>query len=412
MSNAAELGALLYEAEASFGEDVTTFATHRLPLLDAVDCSGLTHDKLDPQRVVQYLQEGTPHIIGVQGGSFKIRMHAHGHGSSTSGALSTDPIETFLGTFVFGKLTQSAASGTTASGGTASAPTTVASATFTAGALCRIGALGDARGNGQAAAISTHVTTTLSLLTAIDASPSNGDVIYTGVNLYLPESANDASTSITGFRALLATWNLRYECHGCYVKSLKLGGTGHTQTPYWEIEIGVSWWRPSTAGAMPSTVTQNAYNPAPNASGSMFLNDVGTATRAKRTFRDLTIDIELGIVPLFGPGGVNQYQSTVGAKRVPSKIKVGWTEDADAATATPTLDGFWSATAKKHMLVTLNPTNGASLAIYFPQLCITGRRPVQMATDRINRMRIEAMAYTGPTNTSELTLSAMRVLYS
>ena len=48
---------------------------------------------------------------------------------------------------------------------------------------------------------------------------------------------------------------------------------------------------------------------------------------------------------LGGPGGVNSYQSTVGAKRVPSKIKVGWTEDADAATATPVLDGYWSATA-------------------------------------------------------------------
>lgn len=412
MSNAAELGAVLYEAEASWGEDVHTFATHRIPVLDAVDTTGLKQEALDPQRVTQYLQEGSPWIKGKQSGTFKTRIHATGHGSSTSGALTVDAIETFL-SFVFGKITASAAAGTTAGvGSTASNVVTIASATFTAGALARFGQRNDGRGNGQAGAIASHIGTAMSLLTALDTAPSNADVVWTGENLYIPESANDASTSLTGLRFALCTWNYKYECHGCFPISLKLGGTNNGETPYWEIEWGVSWWQYSTAPTFPSAVTSNQFNPTPNTGGSMFVNDVGASARLKRTFRNLSIDIQLGIVPLEGPGGVAQYQTIIGAKRVPSKLKITWSEDSEAATATPALDVFWTAGTRKHMLLTLSPDNGASVAIYFPNLCITGSRPVQRNDNRVNRIAIEAMAYTGPTSTSELTLSAMRVLYS
>lgn len=411
MSNAGELGALLYEIEAAWAEDVHTFLTHRIPVLEMVDASGLKHDKIDPQRVVQYLQEGTPWILGKQTGSFRTKIHATGHGSSTAGALTVDPIETYLAA-VLGKIVASAASGTTATGGTATVPTTTASATITAGSLVRIGAQNDGRGNGQAVAVASHITTSLTLLTALDLAPNAADVIYTGETIHLPESANDASTALTGYRFALLTTNYKYECHGCFPKSLKLGGTKTGETLYWDVEWGVSWWQYSTAPTFPSVVASNQFNPTPNAGGSMFLNDVGTATRVKRTFRDLAIDITLGVVPLEGPGGVNQYQTITGAKRVPSQIKVSWTEDSEAATATPALDGFFTGVTRKHMLVTFAPINGASVAIYFPNLCITGARPVQKNDGRINRIACEAMAYTGPTSTSELTLSAIRVLYS
>lgn len=407
MSYASELGAVLYEAESSWGEDVATFATHRIPVLEAVDASGLRHDWIDPARVVQYLQDGTAWIRGTQEGSFRMKIHATGHGSETSGALTVDAIETFL-SYVFGKITASADSGTTASGGTATALTTAASATFAAGGLFRLGTLGDARGNGQAGVVSSHVGTTLTSLTAFSAAPSGTDVVYTGENLYLPESASDASTACTGLRFALLTANHQYECHGCWPISVTLGGTNTGETPYWEIEWGVSWWEYSAAQTFPSAVTSNQYAPAPNAAGSMFINDVGTATRATRTYRSLSLGITLGVVPLRGPGGVNQYQTVVGCRRVPSDIRVTWTEDADAATATPTLD----YTTAKHMLVTLSPVAGSSLSFYFPNLRPVGARPVQVAQDRVNRITREMKACTGGTTTSELTLSAVRFFYS
>ena len=116
-------------------------------------------------------------------------------------------------------------------------------------------------------------------------------------------------------------------------------------------------------------------------------------------------------MPLLGPGGANAYQTIIGAKRTPSHIKVSWTEDADAATATPVLDGYHSASGdvRKHLMVTLSTTNGSAMGVYFPNLCITGARPVQMNGNGINQLAIEATAYTGATTTSELTLSAMRI---
>jgi hypothetical protein len=413
VSNAGALGAVLYEAESSWGEDVTTFATHRIPLLDAVDASGLRHDKIDPQRVVQLLQSGTAWILGPMGGSFKTRIWATGHGSATTGATSTDAMETFL-QYVFGGLLATAASGTTSSGGTATALTTAASATFHAGAggIFRVGTLGDARGNGQAGVVSSHVLTTLTSLVAIDAAATGTDAVMPCINVYTIEDATAAGASITGTRFLLLTANYKYECHGCFPMSVSLRGTNAGEVPYWEIEWGVSWWRYTASGTFPSTVTSNQYTPAANAAGSMFLNDVGTATRAKRTYRSLEVNITLGVQPLMGPGGVNAYQTIVGAKRVPSDISLRWTEDSEAATASPALDGFFTGTTRKHMLVTLNPTNGASVAFYCPSLCITGARPVQSMNERINRIAIEAKAYSDDSRTDPLPRSAFRFGYS
>ena len=194
----------------------------------------------------------------------------------------------------------------------------------------------------------------------------------------------------------------------------RIGGTNVGETPYWEVDWGVSWWQYSVAGTFPSAVTSNQYNPAPNCGGSMFVNDVGTATRAgaKVDYRSLTVEIGLGVTPLVGPGGASQYQTIIGAKRVPSTIKVTYTKDAGAASATPAADTAFLATTPKHMLVTLSPVAGASLSFYCPNVCITGARPVQQIADRINRETVEMMAYTSANTTSELTLSAIRFFYS
>jgi hypothetical protein len=252
VSNAGELGALLYEAESAWGEDVTTFATHRLPVLGPIDLTGITHPKIDPQRINQYLQGGTQHILSTQDATFKIKLHLTGHGSAPTGSLTTDPMETFLGTYVFGKLTQSASASTTLTGGTAAAPATTASGTFAAGALAAIGALGDGDGNGQVYAIATHITTTLTLLNELDGTPVNGAVLYPGLNLYLPESATDAAATVPSFRLLAMTANLKVELHGCFVQGWTIGGTNIGETPFIDLDIRASWWRYSTAGTFPS----------------------------------------------------------------------------------------------------------------------------------------------------------------
>ncbi len=414
MSNADKLGALEYEAEASaalWGEDVTTFATLRIPITEPIDLSGIKQDKIESARVVQYLQDGTPHILGPMEGSFKTKFWASGHGSTTAGSPTLDAMETFLG-YVFGTAALSATTSTTASAGTATAWTTANSGAFTAGGLVRLGVLGDGKGNGQMFPISTCVTTTLTNLVASDAAPTSSDVVYPVTHMHLPESASAAATSIVGLRLRWRTSNLAMEFHGCWPMSAKLGGTNTGELPFWEITWGVSWWR-YTATSGVSAVTSNTYNPAPIAAGSLVVNDVGTATRAsgKRTYRNFTIDIGLGVAPLMGPGGVNAYQKVIGAKRTQSTIKISWVEDADAATATPVLDGYHSSGTKKHLMWTGSTTAGSAIGAYFPSLNICGARPVQKSDNGINRIAVEAIANTGATTTSELTLSAMRIGY-
>src|SRR5678815_1724705 len=178
MGNPGALGAITFETEASWGVDTTTFTTLRLPIIAAVDATGLVHTKVDSERVVQYRNDGSQWILSTMSGSFKTKMYLPGHGSSTSGATTSTAYETLLG-YVFGAAAVSAASGTTFTGaGTVSAPTTTASGTFAAGSIGFAGSLGDTLANGQAFVVSTHAATTLNVLTALAGVPSNTHVCY------------------------------------------------------------------------------------------------------------------------------------------------------------------------------------------------------------------------------------------
>ncbi len=412
MSNAAGLQALIYEAESIFGEDVVTFATHRIVPIGAVDLSGIKQLKIDSGRVTQYLQDGTAHILGPMEGSFSITQWMHGHGATTAGSPSIDALETWLGT-VLGSAALSASTSTTASAGSATAWTTASSGAFTAGGLVRLGVLNDAKGNGQMFPISTCVTTTLTNLFASDAAPTSADVVYPVVHFHLPEDPTAAATSIAGTRWLVRTANSGVELHGCFPTGFTLSGLNAGEIPKCVITYGVAWWRYSAITG-PSVVTANQYNAAPIAAGSFVINDVGTATRTKRTIRGFSVDVALNTIPLMGQGGANAYQMIIGAKRGPATIGLQWTEDCDAATATPVLDGYFTASGatRKHIMWTGSTTAGSAIGIYFPSICFVGPRPMIINDGGINRFTVQAMAYRGATTTSELTLSAMRIGYA
>lgn len=408
MSNPSALGALVYEAESTFGENVTTFTTLRLPIRDPVDVSGLVHNKIDSTRTHQHRQGGTQWVLGTQGGTIKTRMYLTGHGSTTSGATSATAMETLLG-IVFGGGVVSAASGTTFTGGTASIPTTTASGTFAAGSLCFAGALGDARGGGQCYAIGTHSALNLNMLTALAGAPSNGDVLYSAYNIYTPEAPTTAAPTSVRFAAL--TGNLCFRLHGCVATSWTISGLNPGELPTIEITWNVARWAYSTSDTFPTTVSTDTSNPGAVAAGSLYVQDLGTVTRATRTCRNFSIDYSASVELLRGPGGVGQYQDIIGAKRTIDAIKVSWTEDADAATTSPVLPGFGTATTAKHVLYTCSTGIGSRVGFYFPNICVTNVAQ-QFADQNINRLRVETMAYTGTTTTSDLTLSAMRMAFA
>jgi hypothetical protein len=406
VSNPSALGAICWEAEAAWGEDVTTFATDRVAVIGAVDASGLTHDKLAPDRVVQYLNDGTSYINGVMGGSFKTKVYLTGHGSTMVGSPTIGAHENFLA-LVFGSAAAlSATASTTLTGGTAAVPTTTASATFSAGGLCRIGTLGDAKGDGQFYAVTTHLTTSLTLRGAMRAAPVATNVLYPVVQIFGPESPT--ATAVTGTRFLLQTANLQYECHGCFPMSVAIAGLNAGEVPTAEITWGVSWWRYSTA-TFPSAVTSTAvaFNPGAVAAGSLNVQDVGTTTRNERLLcRSVSLEYTLGIEVLKGPGGINQYQAIIGARRTPNTIMLTVTEEADAATTSPVLPGYGIGTTFKHIEYTASTADGSAFGFAMPRACVTNIA-TQKADQNLNRLTTSYRAHTSAVTTSNLTLAAL-----
>lgn len=405
-ANASVIGAVLAKTETAWGENVATFSTPtRIAITQPIDITGLTHDKVMPDRVVQYRGESTEHIPGVMGGKFTLRGHLHGHGSATTGATSATDLGNLLAWALGTAATPPA--GTTFTGGTATVPLTTASGTVPTGSLIRAGVLGDARGNGQFAATSTHSGTSLNLLTGLGAAPSNGDVMYSAETIHNDPSAHSVSESK---RFFIATANQRFIAHGCFPSALRLGQTNPGQIPFWEIDVESSWFEPEASLTFPVTTTGDVFNPAPNAAGSCFVAAHGTATRATLDIRGFSIDIGMGISPVTGTGGVSAYQSVVGVRRTPDTVKVSLIVDAAASSATPTHWTNWLTGGKYHILYTLNSAPTQAVGIYLPCARYIGRRPSQMVHEGRNSVELEFECAANETvTTSGLTLSQIRI---
>jgi hypothetical protein len=407
--------AIEVEAETNLGETTATFATLRLPHKGALDLT-LSQEKIDPEIATQYRNDGTKHIQGPMGGTLKTRTYLTGHGSSTAGGgLALSAYETFLGN-VIGNATLSSTAGTTASGGTATALTTAAANGFGAGALFRLGVLGDGRGNGQAGMVVSHAANTLTSAIAFDAAPSGTDPVYSGANLY--PSENPTTTSVTSYRMRVITANDKYELHGCVPVAYTITELNTGQAPVIEITWAIAWWKRVTTGTFPSVLATEPSLPAPVAAGSFFFNTVvagtPTATRNKLVVRDFKFETTMGMETQNGPGGFDPNQVMVSARRTEDKFKITFMVDAEANTASPAMDTAWlqTGTTFHHACYNLNAVDGKGVTLYFPKLEVCGARPVQKIDSNVNRYEVTAYAYTGQVTTSDLTLSAFRMLFS
>lgn len=402
MSRISNLGVALYETESAWGENVTTYA-NRVALLDRVDVSGLTQEKLDPLRVVQYRGERTMPIRGVKGGSFSIRLWFSGHGSSTAGATAMTTLGNLIANAI-GTGAVVASSGTTLTGSTdADTWATTASGTFTPGGVCFLGALGDTDGEGQAYAITSHTGTAMEVKNAAAGAPVNGAVLYSAENIY-PDP--DAAATLTSSRWRLLTANLQYDAHGCFPTAiawdLPVGGL-----PSVTITYGVSWWT-CVSATFPDSTSVDTFPPAPIAAGSLFLQNHATTTRAVQTFRAISISHDLGVIVQRGPGGVDQYQDVIGAVRGMDMLTLSVTVDSEAASATPTIPGNWeSDTQFWHAMLSLNgAASGKRAAFYLRKCYFAGGHPVQVEENGLNRLRYDLVACTDTAGTNDITRSA------
>lgn len=417
MSQTDALFQLEYEQETSWGENVSTFATHRPPLIKPIDLTPLTQDAVNSNRNISQLQGGTSWFPGLKDGQLTLDMYLHGHGGVTSGAVTIDPVETFWSYF-FGNPslveanaapTRSAASGTTvAAGSTTTAVNTVASGTFARGSLCRIGTGGlsaDGRGSGQFYQVNNHTGTVLNLRNATIANPNAADVVHSGVNLYLPETP--ANTAIKSWRGRILTGNQRYFVRGVYPKALRLQGLSPGEIATLSGDVGITSWDSTSGGTFPSAVARNDYDPQPNAGGSFIVGDAGSTVRFPYDAREFNINIELGVVPLPGHGAVDPFSKYVAARRTPSKITGSFVIDAEA-TGTNTFETKFLAKTSFWIVASLSTTAGAALGIAL-QNCKITKRPKQVSRNGINSILVEFCAYAGTDTTTDLSQAALVV---
>lgn len=408
MSRPSRLGCISFEPEAAWGEDVTTFAT-RLPTIGAVDVSKLKRAKNNPDRTVQLRNEITPGVNGIMGGEFTTKFMLTGHGSTANTTISLSTLETILGKAIGNVAAAFAAANTTATGaGTVIAPAVALANGGVAGSPVRIGARGDGRGGGQFYLMTSHAASVINLNNALPAILSNGDIIYNPAILFTGESPT--GTDIVGQRFLLQTVNQSYECHGVYPKTIAWEGLSPKEDPSVTITWGVSWFRESTA-TFPSALAVQTFAHAPVASGSFVLNlqNVTTFAGSRRDIRSLRIEHTLGIVELYGLGGVNASQVVIGCKRTQDMIAIEWTEDAESNTATPDLAGKWDSNSVFYFVYTASCADGSSLAFMSPYIVPDGDRPTQMDDGNLNRVRFRARCGSDNTKSTDRERSALRV---
>ena len=396
MGNPSNLGAMRFADEATFGETSSSF-DERLEIIAPIDVSGLTqsYEMVDP--VTQFQNAGSLPMRGVQGGSFSVSLYLCGHGSVTTGAITATAEENFISRCI-GDLDATSDGGTVDSV-TNAAQFSTTGVTVNNGGLIRVGALADAKGGGQYAAV--NVASTMTLLTALGGAPESADVIYAPAMIYPKESGT--SSSITSQRIEIITANQSYQCFGCYPTGISITGLNTGEIPKIDITMGVSRWS-SSSSTFPTTTSVNAFTPSPVAAGSFFFNTFGDSTNAKYNIRDFTLNIDMGVVEIKGPGATNAHQVIVGAKRTKCQADFSFTLDSDAKDTT-TWEDAWNTSESsqtfKHCLYTLSAgRDGGTVGIYFPRVHLTGARPTQQDVDGINRQSISCRAVTSPDATN------------
>jgi hypothetical protein len=393
-----DVGALLYEAETVFGEDVDTTAT-RLRPIGKVELD-LQQPGQKQEILRQYPNEGVAFVRMPQAGTISFTKNLTGLGSTAAGAAPASALATFLGT-VFGTTATGLATGTTATGGTATVPTTTAASGATAGSLVKVGVKGDGRADGQWAAVASHSGSDLTLLTALPVAPDNGDVVYASRMVYGYQNPSTAS-DIASVRFRYQSARQQYVMHGCYPTGAELM-IAVGEVPRVKLTYAVAHWETAN-DTFPSAVSVQDFTAAPVAGGSLFMNTVGTATRATLAARSVTFSLGMNNQAEIGTNAAGAYQIVTGAMRGPESMNVEFVVDAEAAGSETYLE-----LAAQHALYTMSTVDGRSLALYWPNLRQTEQRPTQFDDGGILRMRLKFEATTGATTTTDLTMSPWRL---
>jgi hypothetical protein len=402
----------LYSAESSFCENAESAASNTWTNKIAFDGYTLStnQDRIrDGSHVSRMNDEGLSHI-GPRDAALEFTTPLPGHFTTTAGSLTATWVHDLLSDALGGGKTDFA--GTTVSAASsASSITYTSTSNLATGHIVRIGAKGDGRCDGQAGVVNSAASP-VTHLTAFPGTPNAADVIY-GTQLVYP----DESTAHTlGTKRFMAGWTSspttgqQYHLMGGQLATLQFSFPLQTPSPP-TVSFGYRFaYYQRAAMTIPHTslTRENNYY-APCMGGSVFLADFATATRTTVQPASIDLTIDLGLEPIYGPGGAGIYQQIIGWVRTASKPTV--TMVLPWATTYETL--FDTANASytyKHLLFTGNVIDGRSVGFYLPRCMLVGNRPSQPTL--INGQTYVTVQFVGvesTTTTTELTRSAWRL---
>ena len=403
-ANTSRLGAALYNTESSFAENTNTYTT-RIQTVGEPNVDGLTLAKVNTNPTTQRPHEGIADVNTIYGGSFRTEMLLTGRGATGTSLTQTD-LGTLLG-HVVGN-TDATSVGALITTATDQDTYDATGVVLPAGALCRVGALGDGRAEGQFSAVSTETGDTVELLTETVGLANTSDTIFPAIQVYPSETPGTFET-VQSLRWRLLTANNQYNCHGCFPTAIEFPNLNIGEVPRVAVDWGVSWFENANV-TFPDATSTDAKDGAPIAAGSLFINDVGTTTSAIYDYRSLSIRIEHEVVPITGCGGVDANQGIVSVRRIRSKAMITVVFDAEAS-GTQTWQDLYDndSGSLQHILWSGSVEDGRAIGFYFPNAKIMDPRPTQADVDGLNRITVNFEALTGPTTTTDLTLSNWRL---
>jgi len=370
-----------------------------------LNLSGLSQEKININPLVQYINDGAQDVRGVYGGSFSIDLILGGETTDTSSTTTTvSDLAALLGHCI-GNSAFAASAGDTATGATDAdtIPTTGASG-WNAGALAKVGALGDGDGEGQFYAVTSHGSNAMELLNAMPGATAAAAVLYSPAMVY-PNA--DPSGDAQSMRFRLLTSNKQYECRGVWCQSVSFSGLSPGELPKVSMTFGVAYFNEINV-TFPATESVSADPGKPCAAGSLFYQTVGTTTRNTHSPVSFELSLNMSRYPVTGPGGNYDRQIITCVRDGMTKASISATFDAEAV-GTQTFADEWDTDEEsavfKHLLYTVNQ----DVAFYFPKIKMVGARPIQSDVGGLNRVAVQWEAVTGPTTTSDLTLSNFRL---
>lgn len=408
MSRDATRGAHAYAAEGSWAENLDV-GWIRTPIADRADTASLRQAKLVSRAVKQLRNEGPLYFAGPMNEvNFTTTYELCGHGSVTSGAMAATRVPTLL-KYVFGYAPTPPA-GTTFNAGWDTDNGDLAAASGFAGWIGFAGVKGDGRGDGQAALVLTHATNAAVLANALPGAPAAADVFHSAELVHTVEGPTDAQQVITGTRHLLQTANQMYRLHGCFPRATRITDVGHGAVPMISIDWGASYFTEQTSQAFPSALATDEFVPSHNGGGTLHIQEHGVTTRNVREYRDLSLNIELGIRPLPGPGGVFVDQYYTKAVRVPDVITMQFSELCDDAGTQYWVDR-WKE--KKYFTVvgSLNLRASQRMAFAGIKCCITDIVRQEMKDD-LNMVTVTMRFHADPQYATEVQRAALRIAFA